>query len=345
MKKKSLIVGISLALFALSANAKLIVNKSYVETGTAFKLEVVHNLNQRGDIYIGVLAKGSKLINAIPAKPRLVNVDLSVSHTVYDITIPVGLPQGDYRFFEIVTKVGGNPLLISDWVSDFNSVSQVLARLDDDKQRHYDLDNNGFADDDKDRDGFPENDLNFDGFHDDDANQDGFHDDDSNRDGFHDDDLDQDGFHDDDFNRDGFRDDDSNRNGHDDDDHNGNNNDDDHNGNDNDGDHNGNDNDGDHNGNDNDDDHNGNDNDDDHNGNSTSNGNAAKGASTYQDSCASSGCHGSNPANNQNDILEARGDAEEILEAIQKNKGGMGFLGNFVNADDANNIATYLNNL
>jgi len=132
---------------------------------------------------------------------------------------------------------------------------------------------------------------------------------DFNNDGFADDDHDRDGFHDDDHDQDGFHDDDSDRDGYHDDDH------------DRDG-------------------HTDHDHSDDNN---NTNGDAEQGRSRYT-TCASSSCHGADPAMNQNHILEAR-DPSEILEAIQEDKGGMGFLRDAITTSDAQNIAAYLNNL
>jgi len=158
-------------------------------------------------------------------------------------------------------------------------------------------------------DGFPDDDTNRDGFHDDDHDQNGFHDDDTNRDGFHDDDHDQNGFHDDDANEDGFYDDDNDQNGY---------------------------------------------RDDDENVSTTpepvatpapvaTNSLVTEGQAAYA-SCASSSCHGTNPAFNQNGILKGR-NAGETMSAIVENKGGMGFLSSVITADSANKISAYLNSI
>jgi hypothetical protein len=146
-----------------------------------------------------------------------------------------------------------------------------------------------------------------------DFDNDGFSDDDINKDGFHDDDLDKNGFHDDDLNQDGFHDDDLNQDGLSD----------------------------------------------------VANipepapepvvtptpepvvapvtNIIAEGQAAYA-SCASSACHGANPAFGQNGIQKAR-DPNATMGAIAGNQGGMGFLSAIITADSANKISAYLNSL
>jgi hypothetical protein len=158
-------------------------------------------------------------------------------------------------------------------------------------------------------------DFNGDGFADDDQNRDGFHDDDQNRDGFHDADYDRNGLIDDDNN--GLSD---NGTGSDDD---------------------------------------GRGSDDDGRGSGgvvptvptipvtsgggapTVSGNAAKGRDLYQN-CSSSGCHGSDPQRGQNKISRAT-DPARTRSAINRNKGGMGYL-NFLTDADLQAISNFVRN-
>lgn len=67
---------------------------------------------------------------------------------------------------------------------------------------------------------------------------------------------------------------------------------------------------------------------------------ALDGKKTYTQYCAS--CHGSNPSANANKILEGK-EANNILEAISENKGGlMGALKGRISVAEINVIATYL---
>ncbi|MGI9134772.1 MAG: c-type cytochrome, partial [Rhodoferax sp.] len=66
------------------------------------------------------------------------------------------------------------------------------------------------------------------------------------------------------------------------------------------------------------------------------------GKTRYAQSCA--GCHGSNPALNQNKILNGANAPSVILNAITKNMGGMGGLASIINAQEAADLAAYLAN-
>jgi len=69
----------------------------------------------------------------------------------------------------------------------------------------------------------------------------------------------------------------------------------------------------------------------------------AEGQAAYG-SCASSGCHGANPAFGQNRILLGR-NPNRIINAIRGNFGGMSFLSAVITADSANKISAYLNSI
>ncbi len=69
--------------------------------------------------------------------------------------------------------------------------------------------------------------------------------------------------------------------------------------------------------------------------------NAAEGQALYEaNSCASSSCHGANPASNQNGLL-AGTLPSNIRHAINRNSGGMGFLSDMTDAE-LQAIADYL---
>lgn len=56
------------------------------------------------------------------------------------------------------------------------------------------------------------------------------------------------------------------------------------------------------------------------------------------------GCHGANPAQNTNNILNGANSPSTILNAISSNRGGMGFLAATIKAPQASDIAAYLAN-
>jgi mono/diheme cytochrome c family protein len=60
-------------------------------------------------------------------------------------------------------------------------------------------------------------------------------------------------------------------------------------------------------------------------------------------SCATSSCHGPDPARDKSNILSGR-NASAIQQAINSDKGGMSFLSSYINATDIANIAAYIAN-
>jgi len=66
-----------------------------------------------------------------------------------------------------------------------------------------------------------------------------------------------------------------------------------------------------------------------------------RGKTTYDKDCSS--CHGSNPLNGIDGILDAR-DPNKTARAIARNKGGMGFLSTLTSTD-LQDIADYINSL
>lgn len=60
--------------------------------------------------------------------------------------------------------------------------------------------------------------------------------------------------------------------------------------------------------------------------------------------CAAAACHGPDVAQNKNKILRGANAPALIQSAIAQNVGGMGFLSTYVNATDADHIATYIAN-
>jgi hypothetical protein len=54
-------------------------------------------------------------------------------------------------------------------------------------------------------------------------------------------------------------------------------------------------------------------------------------------------CHGANPANNSNKILNAK-TASNTTKSIANNTGGMGFLSATIGSTEATNIAAYVTN-
>lgn len=60
--------------------------------------------------------------------------------------------------------------------------------------------------------------------------------------------------------------------------------------------------------------------------------------------CAAAACHGTDVAQNKNKILRGANAPAAISGAIAQNVGGMGFLSTFVNATDADHIASYIAN-
>lgn len=210
---KKTTLAIAAAIVSLNANAKLVMNQAYVETGQQFTLQAAHNLNKQGDIYVGILRPGNTIADALPRNaqgnvtPKLANVNLNHARYIYKLTIPATLPPGGYNIFEIVTVPGGDPLNVDDWVNGFDSVDIVRGYVNNPNSVVFDTDDDGFADDDSDRDGFHDDDFDHDGHHDDDSDHDGYHDDDSDHDGYHDDDQNHDGHHDDDNHDDNHNDD------------------------------------------------------------------------------------------------------------------------------------------
>lgn len=67
---------------------------------------------------------------------------------------------------------------------------------------------------------------------------------------------------------------------------------------------------------------------------------AADGRSLYAANCAS--CHGSNPRSNYSNIMSGR-NSQTILNAIQRNKGGMNYL-SALSSSEINAIATWIGN-
>jgi len=60
--------------------------------------------------------------------------------------------------------------------------------------------------------------------------------------------------------------------------------------------------------------------------------------------CANSGCHGTNIAQDKNNIRKGANNGPLIISAISKNTGGMGYLAAYVNATDAADIGAYIAN-
>ena len=60
--------------------------------------------------------------------------------------------------------------------------------------------------------------------------------------------------------------------------------------------------------------------------------------------CANSGCHGTNIAQDKNNIRKGANNGPLIMSAITKNTGGMGYLAAYVNATDAADIGAYVAN-
>lgn len=77
---------------------------------------------------------------------------------------------------------------------------------------------------------------------------------------------------------------------------------------------------------------------------------AVRGKSLYANtngapiSCGQSSCHGADPAANRNKTQKGANNGPLILSAISGNKGGMGFLGPYVNSTDAADIGAYIAN-
>jgi len=67
---------------------------------------------------------------------------------------------------------------------------------------------------------------------------------------------------------------------------------------------------------------------------------ALSGKSLYANSCAM--CHGANPAQNISKVLRGANSSSTILNAINSNTGGMGFLKGTIGATQAADIAAYL---
>lgn len=61
-------------------------------------------------------------------------------------------------------------------------------------------------------------------------------------------------------------------------------------------------------------------------------------------SCGTTGCHDGFPTSKKNKIANGANNPNLILSAISKNTGSMGFLGPYVNATDAADIAAYIGN-
>jgi len=59
-------------------------------------------------------------------------------------------------------------------------------------------------------------------------------------------------------------------------------------------------------------------------------------------SCSNSACHGSNPSDNRNNILQAANNPQAIADAIAANKGGMGFYADILTQTDLNDLAAYI---
>ncbi|HMS78176.1 MAG TPA: hypothetical protein PKC20_01310, partial [Burkholderiaceae bacterium] len=74
---------------------------------------------------------------------------------------------------------------------------------------------------------------------------------------------------------------------------------------------------------------------------------AVRGKSLYANtngapiSCGQSSCHGADPAANKNKTQKGANNGPLILSAISGNKGGMGFLGPYVNSTDAADIGIW----
>lgn len=66
------------------------------------------------------------------------------------------------------------------------------------------------------------------------------------------------------------------------------------------------------------------------------------GKTSYNTSCASASCHGSNPLTNMNKILRGANNGTLIMSAIYGDKGGMGSLSATVSATQADDIGAYL---
>ncbi len=268
-----------------------------------------------GDLYVATQINGKYIFftdkgEFLPtATPFSQNTEHVGKVTILDLPAE-GSSPGRYPLYQVITNPGTDPLDFNNWVGGLGGLSKINFTIGLPTEQSGDFNNDGFADDD--------------------SNKDGFHDDDKNYNGFHDDDSDNDGFHDDDKDRNGHRDSEENNNldpttpinincsGNE----------------------------------------SGSENDGSSDDNCINNiptpapvpttpvsGNSiiTEGLTAYA-SCASSSCHGANPAFNQNGILDAR-NPSATMEAIAGNKGGMGVLSAIITADSANKISAYLNSL
>ncbi len=172
-----------------------------------------------GDLYLFTEANGERIylladgnLSADPV-PHTADSTFSGKFEVYSLTTFPGLAPRIYPVYSVVTKPGGNPTDVRDWVDGVTTLNKVGIQLGLPPEISGDFDGDGFADSDRNHDGFFDDDRNRDGYHDNDLDHDGFRETDQDHDGFDDEDRDRDGFRDDDHDRDGFADADWDRDG------------------------------------------------------------------------------------------------------------------------------------
>ncbi|BCG63588.1 MAG: hypothetical protein methR_P1316 [Methyloprofundus sp.] len=332
LKLKPIVVTIALSTLTNIAAAELRTERAVVPNDETHRVAASSYFAStvQGDLYIAAQVNGQLLFFAKEGTEISSEAIPYTENGQYSGDIPLfnfpaaDIAPGRYAIYQLITASGSDPYDFRNWVGGATGISSINFTVGLPPEQSGDFNGDGFADDDQ--------------------NRDGFHDDDQNRDGFHDDDQNKDGFHDADHGNSGLGDNGtgSNDDGHGANDNDTDSNDDGHGANDNDTDSN-------------DDDHGANDNDTGSNngtgsvtppttnggGIPTISGNAEKGRDLYQN-CSSSNCHGSDPQRGQNKIFRAT-ESAKTRSAINRNKGGMGFL-NFLTDADLQAISDFVRN-
>jgi hypothetical protein len=204
MKKFGLII--SLCLLSISAwSSELHISKAVHCGDDDVITTAVFRTPETGDMYAATII--NQQLNFITPTGLTTNSVPFIANSTFNGEYKLlshrqmGLTQGNYPIYQVLTIPGGDPLNVNNWIGGFAGLRIVNLSLCQPREIHGDYDDDGFADDDHDRDGFHDDDHDRDGYHDDDHDRDGYHDDDHDRDGYHDDDDhdDDDDDHDDDY--------------------------------------------------------------------------------------------------------------------------------------------------
>ena len=163
-----LLASFMLMLISLTATARLIPERTVVNSGDRIRVVAVHDLVEQGDIYVGFLeGAGLPLLEAGANgkfTPSFANVPLDTPILVLNMDVPQGIPPGQYIFYEIVTQPGSNPMDVNTWITGLSSLSQVLFHVNQPDALTRDFNHDGICDDDGNRDGFHDDDFGRNGF-------------------------------------------------------------------------------------------------------------------------------------------------------------------------------------